>query len=207
MQAKPPQFIERPRTRLFVECGYCVRRRHLIKPSSGYYPTTFPIRGWSKLPSMAKNDHLFFQTEDEGNHGNDDTRCFILSTLASQGRSKVHCVLCEERMPVFDRYPLVDGTFFLSPRQHAKGCIEVSRAPHPRIRIHAALLGVLYRWKWKDAPSFWRSSAWRASKASTDAPSSADSATRDGTDPLWSWVPCTRTTFSLPCRAAQNALR
>ncbi|KAK4881508.1 hypothetical protein RN001_004827, partial [Aquatica leii] len=64
-------------------------------------------------------------TEDEGNHGNDDTRCFILSTLASQGRSKVHCVLCEDQMLVFDRYPLVDGTFFLSPRQHAKSCIEV----------------------------------------------------------------------------------
>ncbi|ENN73188.1 hypothetical protein YQE_10192, partial [Dendroctonus ponderosae] len=64
-------------------------------------------------------------TEDEGNHGNDDTRCFILSTLASQGRSKVHCILCEEQLPVFDRYPLVDGTFFLSPRQHAKTCIEV----------------------------------------------------------------------------------
>ncbi|XP_031333978.1 headcase protein-like [Photinus pyralis] len=65
------------------------------------------------------------KTEDEGNHGNDDTRCFILSTLASQGRSKVHCVLCEDQMLVFDRYPLVDGTFFLSPRQHAKSCIEV----------------------------------------------------------------------------------
>lgn len=66
------------------------------------------------------------QTEDEGNHGNDDTRCFILSTLASQGRSRVHCVLCEDQLLVFDRYPLVDGTFFLSPRQHAKSCIEVS---------------------------------------------------------------------------------
>lgn len=31
-------------------------------------------------------------------------------------------------MLVFDRYPLVDGTFFLSPKQHAKGCIEVSPA-------------------------------------------------------------------------------
>jgi hypothetical protein len=82
-------------------------------------PRFFPII--SSLKTL-----FFFQTEDEGNHGNDDTRCFILSTLASQGRSKVHCVLCEERMPVFDRYPLVDGTFFLSPRQHAKGCIEVS---------------------------------------------------------------------------------
>lgn len=69
---------------------------------------------------------LLLQTEDEGNHGNDDTRCFILSTLASQGRSRVHCVLCEEQLLVFDRYPLVDGTFFLSPRQHAKSCIEVS---------------------------------------------------------------------------------
>lgn len=69
---------------------------------------------------------ILFQTEDEGNHGNDDTRCFILSTLASQGRNKVHCVLCEEQLLVFDRYPLIDGTFFLSPRQHAKNCIEVS---------------------------------------------------------------------------------
>lgn len=69
---------------------------------------------------------VLLQMEDEGNHGNDDTRCFILSTLASQGRSRVQCILCEENMLVFDRYPLVDGTFFLSPRQHAKGCIEVS---------------------------------------------------------------------------------
>jgi len=30
-------------------------------------------------------------------------------------------------MLVFDRYPLVDGTFFLSPRQHSKCCLEVSR--------------------------------------------------------------------------------
>lgn len=76
--------------------------------------------------SCLNTDFVFLlQTEDEGNHGNDDTRCFILSTLASQGRSRVHCVLCEEQLLVFDRYPLVDGTFFLSPRQHAKSCIEV----------------------------------------------------------------------------------
>lgn len=29
-------------------------------------------------------------------------------------------------MLVFDRYPLVDGSFFLSPKQHSTGCIEVS---------------------------------------------------------------------------------
>jgi hypothetical protein len=64
--------------------------------------------------------------EDEGNHGNDDTRCFILSTLAALHTSRVACVLCQSPMLVFDRYPLVDGTFFLSPRQHSKCCLEVS---------------------------------------------------------------------------------
>lgn len=115
---------------LFVECGYCVRSHHLIKPG----PDIIPLRSQSENDQSAylsarklKTSCFSFQTEDEGNHGNDDTRCFILSTLASQGRSKVHCVLCEEKLPVFDRYPLVDGTFFLSPRQHAKGCIEVIR--------------------------------------------------------------------------------
>lgn len=65
------------------------------------------------------------QMEDEGNHGNDETRLFILSSLAQHQKSRVSCVLCEEPMFVFDRYPLVDGTFFLSPKQHAPGCIEV----------------------------------------------------------------------------------
>lgn len=63
--------------------------------------------------------------EDEGNHGNDETRLFILSSLAQHQKSRVSCILCEEPMLVFDRYPLVDGTFFLSPKQHAQGCIEV----------------------------------------------------------------------------------
>lgn len=65
--------------------------------------------------------------EDDGNYGNDETRLFILSSLAQHQKSRVTCVLCLEPMLVFDRYPLVDGTFFLSPKQHTKDCIEVSR--------------------------------------------------------------------------------
>lgn len=64
--------------------------------------------------------------EDEGNHGNDETRQFILSSLAQNQKSSISCVLCRDRLLVFDRYPLVDGTFFLSPKQYAKDCIEVS---------------------------------------------------------------------------------
>ncbi|TMW50017.1 hypothetical protein DOY81_004901 [Sarcophaga bullata] len=63
--------------------------------------------------------------EDEGNHGNDETRLFILSSLAQSQKSRVACILCEEPMLVFDRYPLVDGSFFLSPKQHSTDCIEV----------------------------------------------------------------------------------
>lgn len=66
------------------------------------------------------------QMEDDGNYGNDETRLFILSSLAQHQKSRVTCVLCLEPMLVFDRYPLVDGTFFLSPKQHTKDCIEVS---------------------------------------------------------------------------------
>lgn len=63
--------------------------------------------------------------EDEGNHGNDETRLFILSSLAQHHKSRISCVLCEDSMLVFDRYPLVDGTFFLSPKRHTSDCIEV----------------------------------------------------------------------------------
>lgn len=94
-------------------------------------PLSFP-RSFSSLLLTPDSPSGFLfslpslQIEDEGNHGNDETRLFILSSLASQQKSRVACVLCEEPMLVFDRYPLVDGTFFLSPKKHAHGCIEVS---------------------------------------------------------------------------------
>lgn len=80
--------------------------------------------------------------EDEGNHGNDETRLFILSSLAQHQKSRVACILCEEPMLVFDRYPLVDGTFFLSPKQHAKGCIEVKYDGHTQY-LTAVCMGCL----------------------------------------------------------------
>ncbi|XP_076252332.1 hdc homolog, cell cycle regulator [Rhynchophorus ferrugineus] len=92
--------------------------------ANGIFTRRLDFSSFNALPKNKLNSYQI-KTEDEGNHGNDDTRCFILSTLASQGRSKVHCILCEEQLLVFDRYPLVDGTFFLSPRQYTKSCIEV----------------------------------------------------------------------------------
>ncbi|XP_030767546.1 headcase protein [Sitophilus oryzae] len=99
-------------------------RIRLTGGANGIFTRRLDFSSFNTLPKNKLNSYQI-KTEDEGNHGNDDTRCFILSTLASQGRPKVHCILCEEQLLVFDRYPLIDGTFFLSPRQHAKSCIEV----------------------------------------------------------------------------------
>lgn len=92
--------------------------------ANGIFSRRLDFSSFNTLPKNKLNSYQI-KTEDEGNHGNDDTRCFILSTLASQGRSRVQCVACEDDLLVFDRYPLVDGTFFLSPRQYAKNCVEV----------------------------------------------------------------------------------
>ncbi|XP_055697808.1 headcase protein [Phlebotomus papatasi] len=91
---------------------------------NGIFSRRLDFSSFNLLPKTRLNSYQI-KMEDEGNHGNDETRLFILSSLASQQRSRVACILCEEPMFVFDRYPLVDGTFFLSPKQHAKGCIEV----------------------------------------------------------------------------------
>ena len=80
--------------------------------------------------------------EDECSIGNDETRCFILSSYATHKMNKVPCVLCNNQMIIFERwietfswimaflqiisrYPLIDGTFFISPKQHTASSIQV----------------------------------------------------------------------------------
>ncbi|XP_077302717.1 hdc homolog, cell cycle regulator [Arctopsyche grandis] len=92
--------------------------------ANGIFSRRLDFSTFNLLPKHKLNSY-HIKMEDEGNHGNDDTRCFILSTLAGQHKSRVTCALCDDTMFVFDRYPLVDGTFFLSPRQHTKSAVEV----------------------------------------------------------------------------------
>ena len=77
------------------------------------------------LPKQKINSY-HIKMEDECSIGNDETRIFILSNLASNKMNKVPCVLCKQFLIVYDRYPLIDGTFFLSPRQHNRTCVQVS---------------------------------------------------------------------------------
>jgi len=56
--------------------------------------------------------------DDDGPHGNDDVRRLLMRRLSAAGVRHFACVACRRSMPVYDEFPLVDGTFFLSPRHY-----------------------------------------------------------------------------------------
>ncbi|XP_067619733.1 headcase protein [Eurosta solidaginis] len=105
-------------------------RVRLTSGCNGIFSRRLDFSSFNLLPKTRLNSYQV-KIEDEGNHGNDETRLFILSSLAQSQMSRVACILCEEPMLVFDRYPLVDGSFFLSPKQHSAGCIEVKYEGRP----------------------------------------------------------------------------
>lgn len=57
--------------------------------------------------------------EDDAYAGQgEDLRKFILSALSACHRNVVNCALCQRVLPIFEHFPLVDGTLFLSPSRH-----------------------------------------------------------------------------------------
>lgn len=57
--------------------------------------------------------------EDDAQMGQgEDLRKFILAALSASHRNVVNCALCHRALPVFEQFPLVDGTLFLSPSRH-----------------------------------------------------------------------------------------
>lgn len=72
---------------------------------------------FSSLPRWHQNPY-HIKMEDEGPHGNDETRCFVLTNLSSHKVTEMQCVVCSLRLQVYDKYPLVDGSFFLSPLRY-----------------------------------------------------------------------------------------
>lgn len=95
-------------------------------------------------PSKINSYHI--RMEDETSHGNDNIRTLILSTLSSNGMDRVNCVVCSSSMPIFERFPLIDGTFFLSPRQHSKAAVQIVGASIERKYLNAVCMGCLEGW-------------------------------------------------------------
>lgn len=76
------------------------------------------------LPRKMVNSY-HIKMEDDGYAAGDDTRSLVLSCLAFHHKSSVSCVLCNTSMEVYDRFPLINGTFFLSPLQTVPTSLEV----------------------------------------------------------------------------------
>ncbi|XP_072037089.1 LOW QUALITY PROTEIN: headcase protein homolog [Amphiura filiformis] len=76
------------------------------------------------LPQTKLNPY-HIKMEDDSHVESDDIRPFLFSVLNSQSLTSVSCSLCQFRLAVFDRYPLIDGTFYLSPIRHSDGSIRV----------------------------------------------------------------------------------
>ena len=68
----------------------------------------------SRIP-INKQNTIHIRLEDEGPYGNDEVRCYVLSHFSSLGVRDIKCVLCDSDLKLYDRFPLIDGTLFLSP--------------------------------------------------------------------------------------------
>ncbi|XP_076023729.1 headcase protein homolog [Genypterus blacodes] len=61
--------------------------------------------------------HVRMEDDSQAGQG-EELRRFILSALSASQRNMVNCALCHRALPVFEQFPLVDGTLFLSPSRH-----------------------------------------------------------------------------------------
>lgn len=77
--------------------------------------------------------------EDDGYGAGDDTRSFVLSSLAHHRTSFVKCVLCSSKMTVYDQFPLLDGTFFLSPVRLNGSALAVESKDSPSYMMAVCL--------------------------------------------------------------------
>src|SRR6218665_1582499 len=94
------------------------------------------LSAFRRLPILLQNPYQI-KVEDEGPHGNDETRSFILTSLSSQKVTVVSCIVCQVALPVYDKYPLVDGTFFLSPLKYSVNSVPVQQvSDHQHRRLH-----------------------------------------------------------------------
>jgi hypothetical protein len=82
------------------------------------------LSAFSILPKHKQNAY-HIKMEDDASTGNDDVHSFVLNHLSSYKISSLHCVLCNNELCVFDRYPLIDGTLFLSPQAYDNQAIQV----------------------------------------------------------------------------------
>lgn len=96
----------------------------------------------SRIPASKQNP-IHIRVEDEGPFGNDEIRCFVLSHFSSLCIRELKCVFCNDELKIYDRFPLVDGTLFLSPIIYDKEKAISSGIANKDQYIYAACLKCL----------------------------------------------------------------
>lgn len=90
---------------------------------------------FTRLHKQRQNSY-FIHMEDTSCNGNEDIKSFVLTQLTAHKAVTVSCLVCSTSLPVYDHFPLIDGTFFLSPICHdvEKGYpVRASLAPPPGV--------------------------------------------------------------------------
>lgn len=98
---------------------------------------------FQKLVPRRLVNSYHIKMEDDGYGAGDETRSFVLSSLAFHRTSYVFCVLCSAKMTVYDQYPLVDGTFYLSPLKPNDSAFEVESKGDDPVYLAAVCLKCL----------------------------------------------------------------
>lgn len=89
---------------------------------TGVFRHRHDLSAFCLLPRSKQNPyniHIEDVQEDE------DRRNFVLSNLTNKRMTALRCVFCKTQLPVFDRFPLVDGTLFLSPQAYDQFVVQV----------------------------------------------------------------------------------
>lgn len=88
----------------------------------GHFKHRLDLSAFNVLPRYKRNA---YNIHIEDVQQDDETRDFVLSSLTSNRMTALRCVLCKHHLPVFDRFPLVDGTLFLSPLAYDQFVVQV----------------------------------------------------------------------------------
>lgn len=82
------------------------------------------LSAFSVLPKHKQNPY-HIKMEDDSVSGTDDVHTFVLNHLSTYKIATLNCVLCKNELCIFDRYPLIDGTLFLSPQAYDNQVLQV----------------------------------------------------------------------------------
>lgn len=92
---------------------------------SGFLPRLDLSTFFQVLPAHKLNAY-HIQMEDDIQPESEEIRSFIFSTLSAHGVQTVRCSQCSQTLPVFDCYPLIDGTFYLTPVRYGDSIIRIN---------------------------------------------------------------------------------